>query len=100
MGSRIASEAKACDANTENPKGPSCTQSYPKDPAVLKYYAIANSLQKVRANSRQMTSQKLNEEHAILRRFMAVVVSSAFKNSLRHRNRKSQKLLRLWLSGG
>ena len=29
-----------------------------------------------------MTSQKLNEEHEILRRFMAVVVSSAFKNSL------------------
>ena len=31
-----------------------------------------------------MTSQKLNEEHEILRRFMAVVVSSAFKNSLRN----------------
>ena len=30
-----------------------------------------------------MTSQKLNEEHEILRRFMAVVVSSAFENSLR-----------------
>ena len=29
-----------------------------------------------------MTSQKLNEEHEILRRFMAVVVSSAFKNYL------------------
>ena len=29
-----------------------------------------------------MTSQKLNEEHEILRRFMAVVLSSAFKNSL------------------
>ena len=29
-----------------------------------------------------MTSQKLNEEHEILRRFMALVVSSAFKNSL------------------
>ena len=29
-----------------------------------------------------MTSQKLSEEHEILRRFMAVVVSSAFKNSL------------------
>ena len=29
-----------------------------------------------------MTSQKLNEEHEILRRFMAVVVSSAFKDSL------------------
>ena len=25
-----------------------------------------------------MTSQKLNEEHEILRRFMAVVISSAF----------------------
>ena len=32
-----------------------------------------------------MTSQKLNEEHEILRRFMAVVVSSAFKNSLINR---------------
>ena len=39
-------------------------------------------LQQVRANSREMTSQKLNEEHEILRRFMAVVVSSAFKSSL------------------
>ena len=29
-----------------------------------------------------MTSQKLDEEHEILRRFIAVVVSSAFKNSL------------------
>ena len=29
-----------------------------------------------------MTSQKLNEEHEILRRFMAVVVSSAFRDSL------------------
>ena len=29
-----------------------------------------------------MTSQKLNEEHEILRRFMAVVVSSAFWASL------------------
>ena len=29
-----------------------------------------------------MTSQKLNEEYEILRRFVAVVVSSAFKNSL------------------
>ena len=29
-----------------------------------------------------MTSQKLNEEHEILRRFMAVVVSSAFRSSL------------------
>ena len=29
-----------------------------------------------------MTSEKLNEEHAILRRFMAVVVSSAFRKSL------------------
>ena len=29
-----------------------------------------------------MTSQKLNKEHEILRRFMAVVVSSVFKNSL------------------
>ena len=29
-----------------------------------------------------MTSQKLNEEHEILRRFMAVVVSSAFWDSL------------------
>ena len=29
-----------------------------------------------------MTRQKLNEEHEILRRFMAVVVSSAFRNSL------------------
>ena len=43
----------------------------------------AAKLQKVRANSREMTSQKLNEEHEILRRFMAVVVSSAFKNSLK-----------------
>ena len=42
----------------------------------------AAKLQQVRANSREMTSQKLNEEHAILRRFVAVVVSSAFKNSL------------------
>ena len=41
----------------------------------------AAKLQQVRANSREMTSQKLNEEHEILRRFMAVVVSSAFKNS-------------------
>ena len=30
-----------------------------------------------------MTSQKLNEEHEILRRFMAVVVSSAFWDSLK-----------------
>ena len=30
----------------------------------------------------KMTSQKLNEEHEILRRFMAVVVSSAFRDSL------------------
>ena len=29
-----------------------------------------------------MTSQKLNEEHDILRRFMAVFVSSAFKKAL------------------
>ena len=29
-----------------------------------------------------MTSQKLNEEHELLRRFMAVVVSSAFRDSL------------------
>ena len=29
-----------------------------------------------------MTSQKLHEEHEILRRFMAVVVSSAFWDSL------------------
>ena len=29
-----------------------------------------------------MTSQKLNEEHEILCRFMAVVVSSAFSDSL------------------
>ena len=29
-----------------------------------------------------MTSQKLHEEHEILRRFMAVVVSSAFRDSL------------------
>ena len=29
-----------------------------------------------------MTSQKFNEEHEILRRFMAVVVSSAFRDSL------------------
>ena len=42
----------------------------------------AAKLQKVWANSREMTSQKLNEEHEILRRFMAVVVSSAFTNSL------------------
>ena len=42
----------------------------------------AAKLQQVWANSREMTSQKLNEEHEILRRFMAVVVSSAFKNSL------------------
>ena len=42
----------------------------------------AAKLQQVRANSREMTSQKLNEGHEILRRFMAVVVSSAFKNSL------------------
>ena len=42
----------------------------------------AAKLQKVRANSREMTSQKLNEEHEILRRFMAVVVSSAFWDSL------------------
>ena len=42
----------------------------------------AAKLQKVRANSREMTSQKLNEEHEILRRFMAVVVSSAFRDSL------------------
>ena len=33
-----------------------------------------------------MTSQKLNEEHEILRRFMAVVVSSAFWASLRNGN--------------
>ena len=32
-----------------------------------------------------MTSQKLNEEHEILRRFMAVVVSSAFWDSLKSR---------------
>ena len=38
----------------------------------------AAKLPKVRANSREMASQKLNEEHEILRRFMAVVVSSAF----------------------
>ena len=38
----------------------------------------AAKLQQVRANSREMTSQKLNEEHEILRRFMAVVISSAF----------------------
>ena len=43
----------------------------------------AAKLQKVRANSREMTSQKLNEEHEILRRFMAVVVSSAFRDSLK-----------------
>ena len=43
----------------------------------------AAKLQQVRANSREMTSRKLNEEHEILRRFMAVVVSSAFKNSLK-----------------
>ena len=42
----------------------------------------AAKLQQVRANSREMTSQKLNEEHEILRRFMAVVVSSAFWDSL------------------
>ena len=43
----------------------------------------AAKLQQVRANSREMTSKKLNEEHEILRRFMAVVVSSAFWGSLR-----------------
>ena len=42
----------------------------------------AAKLQKVRANSREMTSQKLNEEHEFLRRFMAVVVSSGFTDSL------------------
>ena len=42
----------------------------------------AAKLQKVQANNREMTSQKLNEEHEILRRFMAVVVSSAFWDSL------------------
>ena len=42
----------------------------------------AAKLQQVRTNSSEMTGQKLNEEHEILRRFMAVVVSSAFKNSL------------------
>ena len=42
----------------------------------------AAKLQQVRANSREMTSQKLNEEHEILRHFMAVVVSSAFWNYL------------------
>ena len=45
----------------------------------------AAKLQKVRANSREMTSQKLNEEHEILRRFMAVVVSSAVWDSLKYR---------------
>ena len=44
----------------------------------------AAKLLQVRANSREMTSQKLNEEHEILRRCMAVVVSSAFWASLRH----------------
>ena len=41
-----------------------------------------------------MTSQKLNEEHEILRHFMAVVVSSAFKNSMRLKRTSKE----LWAS--
>ena len=52
--------------------------------AVAVALTTAAKLQKVRANSREMTSQKLNEEHEIFRRFMAVVVSSAFWASLRN----------------
>ena len=42
-----------------------------------------------------MTSQKLNEEHENLRHFMAVVVSSAFRDSL-----KSRKTACSWLFRG
>ena len=38
-----------------------------------------------------MESEKLNKEHEILRRFMAVVVSSAFRDELR------QHVLDLWI---
>ena len=51
---------------------------------VIVALTTAAKLQQVRANSREMTSQKLNEEHEILRRFMAVVVSSAFWASLKN----------------
>ena len=43
----------------------------------------AAKVQKIRANSREMTSQKLNEEHEILRRFMADEYYNGWSTSVR-----------------